>query len=115
MTSNEPAGDRPAELLLGKAHKHYAELSAHLLKVTDALDNGEKLDAKQIGTLVRSHWAAFQSVFKLEMDLDERRRERAGIVHGYALDLESAADEVGRRLACLRDASRSGNVSGGPE
>lgn len=46
--------------------------------------------------------------------LEERRAKLKGVARdgaGYALDLGKARIEIGRRLACLRDASGTGRVS----
>lgn len=36
--------------------------------------------------------------------VDKLRKEVAGVADGHTLDFDAARDEIGRRLACLRDA-----------
>jgi hypothetical protein len=49
----------------------------------------------------------------LQMVMDERtrveklRKNVAGVVRDYAIDFDAARDEIGRRLACLREAGGS--------
>ncbi len=47
--------------------------------------------------------------------VEQRRAKIEGVAKGgsgYALDLGEARSEIGRRLACLRNASGTGDVSG---
>jgi len=102
MTSENPDGGTPAEDLLRKARGHYALISTALEHARETLNTSETADVKKVADLLRDHWKAFQTTLDLEANLEKRNRERAGIVHGYALDLDQARTEVGRRLACLK-------------
>jgi hypothetical protein len=50
-----------------------------------------------------------------EAQLEKRRREERGIVHGYAIDFDSARDQIGGRLDRLRRARCSGPVPRCPD
>lgn len=65
---------------------------------------GETDDLKESGKLVRSLREATQMVLEERNKVDKLRKDAAGQVGAGALDLVSARDEVGRRLACLRRA-----------
>jgi hypothetical protein len=115
MTSQAPVGELPSDALLRKAQDQYRTLAAALREAETRLAGSDNTEVKGIAELLRTHWKAFQTTLDLEIDLEKRNRERAGIVHGYALDLDVARAEVGRRLACLKTAGGSDAISGGPE
>jgi hypothetical protein len=53
---------------------------------------------------VRDLQAAFGLLMEERVRVDRLRREVAGVVGERSLDLDAARDEIGRRLARLRDA-----------
>ncbi|MFT5000113.1 MAG: hypothetical protein ACI9ZD_002355 [Paracoccaceae bacterium] len=104
MIEDTPRQGSPAEALLRKAKEQYATISESLKRAEAKIKNGDQDEAKKVADLLRSHWKALQSTLELEIHLEKGDRERAGIVHGYALDLGAARTEVGRRMACLKAA-----------
>jgi hypothetical protein len=48
--------------------------------------------------------AAFQQVQEERARVEKLRKHATGVVAGHELDLDAARAEIGRRLACLRDA-----------
>lgn len=115
MTENNPTGGGLSQDMLEKAKQHYCELTAALQKVTKELAESDSKEARGVSDLLRQHWKNFQTTFDMEQAIENLRRDRAGIVHGYAIDLEEAGFEVGRRLARLRRAGGSGGLSEGSE
>lgn len=111
MKNNMSPIGTSSEELLQRAQAHYAEISTALLANAEKLKTSSDTDARRIGDLVRDHWKAFQSTLDLEINLEKRNREQAGISNGYALDLAAAGAEVGRRLACLKTAAGDREVS----
>lgn len=105
MTLDLPPGGTRSEEMLQNAQQHYADISKALKEAEQRLRNSDDEEAKKIPELIRMHWKSFQTAFDLEINLEKRDRERAGIVHEYALDLDAARAEVGRRLACLKAAA----------
>ncbi len=115
MTSNVPQEESKAKATLRKARKHYADISEALLQMRpQVIGNDDKAMRDFLG-VVQTHWKAFQTVLDREIDLEKSDRERAGIAHGYAIDLAAARSEVGRRLACLKNAETGEGVFGGVE
>ena len=105
MTSKPPQVGDAAEDMLLRAKDHYRDTSLALKAANERLQALDTDEAKKIGDLLRIHWKALQTTIELEIEVEKRNRERAGTVHGYALDLTAARTEVGRRLACLKAAS----------
>ncbi|NOX40691.1 MAG: hypothetical protein GXP05_09300 [Alphaproteobacteria bacterium] len=105
MKTHKPQGDAPSDELLLKARRHYADISCALEQALAQLDQCDDKEKRAFSASVQTHWKSFLNVYEREVDLEKRDREHAGIVHGYAIDLDAARVEVGRRLACLRRVS----------
>jgi hypothetical protein len=96
-------GGPPVDLLA--ASEDYLRESAELLVLTMRDVRAGKLgEVRTAAAAVRELKAAFQVVMEERTRVDKLRKQVAGVVHGHALDFEAARDEIGRRLACLRDA-----------
>lgn len=82
----------------------YREAAEELVRVVKAIRAGE---FDQIGTAksaVAQLKAAFHTVMDERNKVEKLRKHVAGAVGTSALDLSAARDEIGRRLALLRDA-----------
>ncbi len=101
---NTPDGDA-AEAMLSDAKRHFENINQAHQDGLDKLADSADRDVRAYSSLAQLHWKAMQSVLERQHELNRINREKAGIVHGYALDLDAARTEVGRRLACLKDAS----------
>ena len=115
MTDETPPTGTRTEVLLRDAAVLYRETSEALREAADVLKANADPEVRRIADLVKDHWKAMQTTLQLEIDLEKRDRERAGIVHGYALDLDAARREIGRRLACLKTAGGDPGLSGGAD
>lgn len=104
MTEENAQGIDSSDEMLAKARRHYNDLTEAIQKVTKELEGSDLKEARGVSDLIRQHWKTFQTTLDMERAIEERRRERAGIVHGYAIDMAEAGAEVGRRLARLRTA-----------
>lgn len=78
-----------------------AQIFAGMLRAAKA---GEAPEAKDVVLYAGDIRKALQSVINERATVEKLRKQDAGIVHDYALDFAAARDEIGRRLACLRDA-----------
>lgn len=108
-------GETAAEAILRKAKAQYRDISDRLSQLRpEIFANDDKAMRDYLG-VVQTHWKALQTVLDKETDLEKSDRERAGIAHGYAIDLDAARSEVGRRLACLKNAAAGEGISGGVE
>ena len=59
----------------------------------------------KVKTAVAELSAGWQLAVKERNRVADERRKAAGVVGTYAIDFDAARAEIGRRLACLRDAS----------
>ena len=103
MTAELPPGGSRADELLRAARVHYAEISAALRDGLSTLKDGDDKHLSTFSQAVNAYWKAIQSSYEREVDLEKRERERAGIARAYAVDLDAARAEIGRRLACLKE------------
>lgn len=71
--------------------------------------------AKELAGYTKEFRAALQTVLNERATVDKLRKQELGAVGAGTLDLATARDEIGRRLACLRDAGSDGGVPGGAE
>jgi hypothetical protein len=118
MTFNTPVDENgPRADVLSEAMQLYtltAELFAdglNELRTAKQTEDREKA-ARNLAGLTRDYRQSLQSVLNERATIDRLRREHAharGVGQGSGcLDLDAARDEIGRRLACLRDAGGGG-------
>lgn len=102
-TAGQDQGQQPIDLL-AFTEQHFAEAALALAQMVEAVRDHRFDDLKMAQTVVRDMKAAYQLAMEERNRVDKLRKQAAGIVHGYAIDMDAARDEVGRRLARLRDA-----------
>lgn len=90
--------------LLAFTESHFAEAALALAQAIEAAKSHRFEDARTAQAVVRDMKAAYQLAMEERNRVDKLRKQAAGAVHGYAIDMDAARAEVGRRLACLRDA-----------
>ena len=87
----------------------YEEAVIELERTMNALKAGEFSEVKAAQAAIRDLRETAQHVLRERGKVDQLRKQIAGHVGaGGALDLESARAEIGRRLACLRNAGGGG-------
>lgn len=102
MTITFSQGDGGQELdLLSFTVEQYTEAAQALATALREVRQGRPEDAKAAAAAVRDMKAAFQLAMEERTRVEKLRKDAAGIVHGYAIDLDAARAEVGRRLARL--------------
>ena len=72
--------------------------------VIDEARSGEARAAKEAVGYAKEFRQALLAVLNERAAIEKLRRDAEGAVHDRTLDLEHARTEIGRRLACLRDA-----------
>lgn len=104
------SGDGPTpEEVLTATEKFYGLAVMELERTIEALRAGEFAEVRAAQTAIRDLRATAVQVLEERGKVDKLRKQIAGHVGaGGALDLESARAEIGRRLACLRNAGGSG-------
>ncbi|MBL9046510.1 MAG: hypothetical protein JNK34_04255 [Tabrizicola sp.] len=103
-------GEAPTpEDLLGATESFYSLAVMELYRTINALRAGEFTEVRSAQTAIRDLRATALQVLEERGKVDKLRKQIAGHVGaGGALDLEGARAEIGRRLACLRNAGGSG-------
>lgn len=85
----------------------YRDVAEELIGAIRKVRAGETGEVRAATQAVKDLRAAFQLVMDERTRVEKLRKQVAGVVHDYALDFDAARDEIGRRLACLRDAGGS--------
>jgi len=103
-------GEVPAQGdVLGATEDLYELAVLELNRTIKALRAGEFTEVKAAQTAIRDLRATALQVLQERGKVDQLRKQIAGHVGaGGALDLVGARAEIGRRLACLRDAGGGG-------
>jgi len=102
-------GDHGPGAVLDVAEGLYRYAAEELHRVIEALRSGEFGEVKAAQEAIRSLRATALHVLDERGKVDKLRKQIAGQVGaGGALDLDGARAEIGRRLACLRDAGGGG-------
>ena len=104
MTITFSAGEDPPVDLQAETERMFREVAEDLAKAMRKIRGGAFGDAKSATTAVRDLKAAFELVMEERTRVEKLRRQVTGAVGSQALDFGAARDEIGKRLARLRDA-----------
>ena len=104
MMQDLPSQDTLPVDLLEATEDLYREAAEDLVLAQRRLRQGSVDDVKAATQAVKDLKVAFQLVMDERTRIEKLRRQVAGVVHGHTIDFDSARAEIGRRLACLRDA-----------
>lgn len=96
------------EALLSQAEDQFAQVALELGEAARRAVEGEPGAAKLAAQAARELRDAFRILMSERERVDKLRTQIAGIAGTHDLDFDAARDEIGRRLACLRDAGRGG-------
>ncbi|SEN35055.1 hypothetical protein SAMN04488103_104261 [Gemmobacter aquatilis] len=108
MTMKFSAGEHEPEALLRATEELYLDVAQELAAATERLRQGD-LEVRGAMQAVKDLRAAFQLVMDERTRVDKLRKQVAGVAGGPGeLDFAAARDEIGRRLARLRDAGCGG-------
>ena len=107
MTIQFGAGDKPPVDLLAFSEGLFKNAADELSRALTAVQEGELANLKPATQLVKELKDAFKHVMDERKRIDSVREQTTR--HGTgSLDFDAARDEIGRRLACLRDAGSGG-------
>lgn len=101
-------GEAPSVDLLKETEVLYREVAEELALAMRGVRQGEAGEAKAAMQAVKDLRTALQMVMDERTRVEKLRRQVDGVVRDYALDFDAARDEIGRRLARLRDAGGCG-------
>ena len=105
MTIQFSQGEEPPADLLAEVEKLYRTTAQELITAVNAIKAGQFDQAGVAAQSVRDLRTAFGWVMDEREKVEKLRKQIAGAVGTGALDLDAARDEIGRRLARLRDAA----------
>lgn len=109
MTVRIPDGGASQEDVLAVTEGLYREAAVELYRTITEIRAGVFTEVKLAQVAIRDLRATALQVLEERGKVDKLRKQIAGQVGaGGALDLDGARVEIGRRLACLRDAGGSG-------
>lgn len=101
-------GATPEDVLAATEY-FYREAVMELYRTITAIRSGEFTEVRSAQTAIRDLRATALQVLEERGKVDKLRKQIAGQVGaGGALDFDGARVEIGRRLACLRDAGGGG-------
>ncbi len=104
MTVNFLGLDGQLAELLEATEEMFRDAGLGLARAVKAAKSGEAGDAKAALQAARDLKAAFQLVMDERTKIEKLRKDTACVIGEEILDLDAARDEIGRRLARLRDA-----------
>lgn len=104
MSINFSAGDEAPVDLAATTETIYHDAAEELARVIRKVKQGEFQELKVAPGAIKDLKAAFQLVMEERGRVDKLRKQVAGTVGTRELDFHAARDEIGRRLARLRDA-----------
>ena len=108
MTIQFGAGDKPPVDLLAFSEGLFKNAADELARTLEAVQAGELVNLKPATLMVKDLKEAFKHVMDERKRIDSVRQQTAGVSATGSLDFDAARDEIGRRLACLRDAGNGG-------
>ena len=82
----------------------FREMAEEMALALRKFREGDFSEAKGATAAIKDLRLAYQLVMDERTRVEKLRKQVAGVVHDYALDFDAARDEVGRRLARLREA-----------
>jgi hypothetical protein len=94
--------------VLAETQALYREAAEGLIRALKRLKADPAGEAKAVGLAVRELRTALEWVMDERTRVDKLIKQATGAVGDRALDFGTAVDEIGRRLACLRDAGSGG-------
>ena len=108
MTDRTADGGTTREDVLIVADGLYREAAVELYRTISAVRAGEFNEVKAAQAVIRELRATALQALEERSRVDKLRKQIAGQVGtGGELDFDGARAEIGRRLACLRDAGGS--------
>jgi hypothetical protein len=105
MTIRFTEGGEIPKDVLGFTQELYVEAVTDLRSLIAAIQAGKVEDVKAAKSAVKDLREVGKMLIQERANVEALRKQIAGNVGtGSELDLDAARDEIGRRLACLRDA-----------
>lgn len=98
------AADKTLVNFLDETDELYREAAAQLFEALKIIKSGRFDDSKAVSNAVRDLRQAIEWVMDERNRVEKSRKSVVGALGSGDLDFSAARDEIGRRLAVLRDA-----------
>ncbi|WP_132950785.1 hypothetical protein [Rhodovulum bhavnagarense] len=115
LITTSTGGHSAAQAVLEEAEEHYRRTIRALHDLMAEIQAGQSGRARELRGALGDLGKAAQTAFDERVRVEKRLRSESGIVNDYAIDLDGARAEIGRRLDRLRTARGSGEVPGRAE
>ena len=99
-----PFNDAEPDECLAVAEELFKDAGLALAELTKKIKRHEVDAGRAAKAALSEVMTGYQMAMKERNRVAEDRRKGSGIVGDYAVDFDTARDEIGRRLACLRAA-----------
>ncbi|WP_299352997.1 hypothetical protein [uncultured Shimia sp.] len=110
-----PTGESPLDQDVAEVRRLLRSMRVALAELRDRLEQDETSVGGQLGKVLTELRHMIRTTMDTESRFEERRKQKAGIVHEYRLDLDAARATIQCRLVSLRNARNSDVVSGQSE
>lgn len=107
-------GDPAAWAVLEEAEEHYRRTIRLLNEIIHEVEAGNTERARALRGALSDLGKAAQTAFDERLRFEKRLRDETGGTRDYALDLDAACLEIGRRLDRLRATRPAGGVPSEP-
>ncbi len=104
MTMTFSEGTEPPVDLLAITETWLRDAAVQLAVTVETIKAGDMSRAKEAVDCIKGLKSAVQMALDEGNRVEKLRKQVAGGAASATLDLDAARDEIGRRLACLRDA-----------
>ena len=112
MTLIKPDGnDGTADGILRVAVEHLEQAIIEIDTKKAEVLSGANTDVADANKVVRNLTDVSKLYLTEKQKIEKSIKTEAGIVHDFAIDFATAREEIRRRMACLRGAANSGDVS----
>ena len=105
MSINFSAGEKEPVDVLATTEAGLVLAAEELSRLINRITEGKFQDVKATPEVVKSLHRALEVVVLGKRDVEKLCKQAGGTVGATSLDFHAARDEIGRRLARLRDAS----------
>lgn len=104
MTLIKPIDGDLDDVCVAAAERLFEETIEAVSEIKDKIKRRELAALPELKTAVPNAVQATKLLLQEKGRVCELHKKRAGVAHDYAIDFDAARAEIGRRLACLREA-----------
>lgn len=107
-TTSSAATEESSTELLEEVKAHYGRAIQALNQLIDRIEEGQLGSERETARTITEARRAMQTIFDERKKIEDQLRRDAGVVHGHAIDFDSARVEIRRRLDRIRPSDDAG-------